>query len=579
MTSSDRWGILLNTQMKYEWVQKEYNRDTAEKLTKECQLEPLIAQLLTIRGISTPEKIRKFFEGTAEDLRDPFEMNGMSEAVVRIKRAVDQNERILIYGDYDVDGITAIVILKKFLEDVGARVSYTVPNRFQDGYGLKVSKLKKEAEENPFKLLITVDCGIKAVEEIRELKKMGIDVIVTDHHEPDAELPGSVSAILNPKVKGSGFEDEPLAGVGVVFKLVQALAVHFEVDAPLEFILKIVSIGTVADLVPLLGENRIMVKEGLKAIKKTNTTGLEAMIECCNIDKDAMASVDISYKIAPRINALGRLGDATNAIEMFISNTEDEAREYATYMNRKNSERQRLEKTLETMVLHQVEMEDVERRRFLLLSGEDWHKGVIGIVASKVQKKYYRPVGIVSIEDGMAFGSIRSIEGINIIDALDQFKDILESYGGHQQAAGISLKRENLASLREGLDQYLRENFDDNLFKPRVHIDCEVQFDMIDEDFYRKLKQIEPFGIGNPQPVFLTRDVIIETEPELINNRHVKFEVSDGLNRFEVIGYNKAYCLDRIQKFDSADIVFGLEKVRWNRRVYFQLNLVDLRVR
>ena len=565
--------------MKYEWELKEFDKEKAESLALECKLEPLLAQLLLIRQIDTPEKVRKFFKGTAADLRDPFEMTGMQDAVVRIKEAVDEKQGILIYGDYDVDGITAIVILKRFLEDVGARVSYTLPNRFQDGYGLKISKIKKVMEESPFKLLVTVDCGIKAVEEIRDLRKMGVDVIVTDHHEPDDELPKDVHAILNPKVKGSGFEDEPLAGVGVVFKLVQALARHFEVPAPLDFILKIVSIGTVADLVPLLGENRIMVKEGLKAIKKTNTTGLEAMIECCNIDKDSMASVDISYKIAPRINALGRLGDATNAIEMFISNTEDEAREYATYMNRKNSERQRLEKTLEAMVQHQVEAEDVAYRRFLLLSGEDWHKGVIGIVASKVQKKYYRPVGIVSIEDGMAFGSIRSIEGINIIDALDQFKDILESYGGHQQAAGISLKRENLASLREGLDQYLRDNFDDSLFMPRVHIDCEIPFELIDEEFYKRLKQIEPFGIGNPQPVFLTRDVIIETEPELINNRHVKFEVSDGLNRFEVIGYNKAYTLDVIQKFDSADIVFSLEKVRWNRRTYFQLNLVDLRVR
>jgi len=565
--------------MQYEWELKEFNREIAKELALSCKLDPLIAQLLTIRGIDTPDKIRKFFKGTVADLRDPFEMNGMMEAVLRIKRAVDQNERILIYGDYDVDGITAIVILKRFLEDVGARVSYTLPNRFQDGYGLKISKIQKEKEETPFKLLITVDCGIKAVEEIRELKKMGVDVIVTDHHEPDEALPEAVCAILNPKVKGSGFEDEPLAGVGVVFKLVQALARHFDAPAPLDFILKIVSIGTVADLVPLLGENRIMVKEGLKAIKKTNTTGLEAMIECCNIDKDAMASVDISYKIAPRINALGRLGDATNAIEMFISNTEEEAREYASYMNRKNSERQRLEKTLENMVLNQVDTENVAERRFLLLSGEDWHKGVIGIVASKVQKKYYRPVGIVSIEDGMAFGSIRSIEGINIIDALDQFKDILESYGGHQQAAGISLKRENLQVLREGLDEYLRQNFDDALFKPRVHIDCEIQFDMINDEFYKRLKQIEPFGIGNPQPVFVTRDVIIETEPELINNRHIKFEVSDGLNRFEVIGYNKAYCSDYIQKFDSADIVFSLEKVRWNRRTYFQLNLVDLSVR
>ncbi len=569
----------MNKNVTYEWELKEYNKEISDALARDCKLEPLISRLLVIRGIDTPEKVRRFFKGTIADLRDPFEMHGMREAVDRIALAIEKNERILIYGDYDVDGVTAIVILKRFLEDLGSRVEYTLPNRFQDGYGLKLSKIRKEREANAFKLLITVDCGIKAVEEIRAITDMGIDVIVTDHHEPDDVLPETVVSILNPKVKDSGFEDEPLAGVGVVFKLVQALSRHFEKPAPLDFILKIVSIGTVADLVPLLGENRIMVKEGLKAIRKTNTTGLEAMIECCNIDKETMASVDISYKIAPRINALGRLGDATNAIEMFISNTDDEAREYATYMNRKNSERQRLEKTLETMVMNQLARINVEESRFLLLSGEDWHKGVIGIVASKIQKKYYRPVGIVSVEDGMAFGSIRSVQGINIIDILDQFKHLLESYGGHQQAAGISLKRENLEPLRNGINDLLKAEFDSMLFQPRVYIDSEISFEMIHDDFYRKLKKIEPFGIGNPQPVFLVKDVIIETEPELINNRHIKFEVSDGLHRFEVIGYNKAHYEPMIQKFDSADIVFCLEKVRWNRRTYYQLNLGDLRIK
>jgi len=270
----------LNKNVTYEWELKEYNKEISDALARDCKLEPLISRLLVIRGIDTPEKVRRFFKGTIADLRDPFEMHGMREAVDRIALAIEKNERILIYGDYDVDGVTAIVILKRFLEDLGSRVEYTLPNRFQDGYGLKLSKIRKEREANAFKLLITVDCGIKAVEEIRAITDMGIDVIVTDHHEPDDVLPETVVSILNPKVKDSGFEDEPLAGVGVVFKLVQALSRHFEKPAPLDFILKIVSIGTVADLVPLLGENRIMVKEGLKAIRKTNTTGLEAMIEC-----------------------------------------------------------------------------------------------------------------------------------------------------------------------------------------------------------------------------------------------------------------------------------------------------------
>ncbi|NOZ12800.1 MAG: single-stranded-DNA-specific exonuclease RecJ [Acidobacteria bacterium] len=563
----------------YKWSLKKFDPELVSKLTTEKKIPEFIAKLLVIRGIDSPEKVDRFFNGTMENLHDPFLMNGMEEAVTRILDAVKQHEKIMIYGDYDVDGISAIVILKQFLTEAGGDVSYTLPNRFKDGYGVKVEKLLEERKTFPFKLVITVDCGIKAVEEVNELAAKGIDVIITDHHEPDRELPKKAVAILNPKVPGSGFETEPLAGVGVVFKLVQALSIRTSLEESLDFALKIVSIGTVADLVPLLSENRILVKEGLKAIQKTTTRGLEAMIESCNIDRSNMASVDISYKIAPRINALGRLGDASNAIEMFTTNTETDAREYAKYMNRKNAERQRLEKTLETMVMHQIEQEDMENTRFLLLSGTDWHKGVIGIVASKIQKRHYRPVGIVSIEGDMAFGSIRSIDGINIIDVLENFESLLTSYGGHQQAAGITLKKENLDSLKTGVNEYLFNHFPDEFFTPKIEIDCEVEFSLIDDAFYEQLKQVEPFGIGNPQPVFLVRDVIIETEPELINNRHIKFEASDGLHRFEVIGYNKSHLAEKIQKFDSADIVFSVEKVRWNHRMYFQLNLVDLRRR
>ena len=563
----------------YKWSLKQFDAQSVSELTTGNQIPEFLAKLLVIRGIDTPEKVERFFNGTMEDLHDPFLMKGMEAAVTRIVEALDRKEKIIIYGDYDVDGISAIVILKQFLTEAGGDVTYTLPNRFKDGYGVKVDKLIEERKQFPFRLLITVDCGIKAVEEVNTLTKMGVDVIITDHHEPDKELPDRAVAILNPKVPGSGFEHEPLAGVGVVFKLVQALSQRTTLTETLDFALKIVSIGTVADLVPLLSENRILVKEGLKAIRRTSTRGLEAMLESCNIDRESMASVDISYKIAPRINALGRLGDATNAIEMFTTNTETDAREYAKYMNRKNAERQRLEKTLETMVMNQIEQEDMEKTRFLLLSGTDWHKGVIGIVASKVQKKHYRPVGIVSIEDDMAFGSIRSIEGINIIDVLENFESLLSSYGGHQQAAGITLKRDNLQALKDGVNEYLFQHFPEELFTPRIEIDCEVEFSLIDDVFYDQLKKVEPFGIGNPQPVFMVKDVIIETEPELINGRHIKFEASDGLHRFEVIGYNKAHLDERIQKFDSADLVFSVEKVKWNRRMYFQLNLVDLRRR
>ncbi len=408
---------------------------------------------------------------------------------------------------------------------------------------------------------------------------MGIDVIITDHHEPDEELPDDVVAIINPKIDGSGYENEPLAGVGVVFKLVQALQNHFGVNLNEDFILKLVSIGTVADLVPLIGENRIIVKEGLKTIRETETKELEAIFNSCHIDKKNLACIDISYKIAPRINALGRLGDASFAIELFSPENSDNIKEYVDYMNRKNYERQKLEKTLEKIIKASIDEDSLMKQRFLLLRGENWHRGVIGIVASKIQKKYYRPVGIVSIEDGIGYGSIRSIEGINIVEILDTCKDLLESYGGHHQAAGITLKAENIPILHERINQYLLENYPEDLFVPTVNIDFEIELSKINEKFYEHLRMLEPFGIGNPQPVFLTKDVIVESDVDILSDKHIRFYVSDGLHKFVVIGYNKANDAKYLEKFGSIDIVYTLDKVRWNSKEYFQLNLIDFKVR
>ncbi len=569
----------MKNNINYEWKLIEVEDSLLNTLSSELNIDKFIAKLLVIRGIDTVEKGRLFFNGTVDDLKDPFTLKGVKEAVERIELAKNRGEKVLIYGDYDVDGITSIVILKNMLEQLGIETSFALPNRFKEGYGLKITKLDELKKSFKYKLLITVDFGIKATDEIKELHKKGIDIIVTDHHEPDDNIPKDVVTIINPKLPGSGYEDEPLAGVGVVFKLIQGLHKYFGVEVPLDAMLRIVSIGTVADLVPLTGENRILVKSGLDYIKSSTAIGLETMLNCCSIDKAKIQSVDISYKIAPRINALGRLGDATNAIKMFLCDSKEEAKEYADYMSRKNSERQRLEKTLEKMVLDQIATLDISNMRFLMLSGNFWHKGVIGIVASKMQKKFYRPVGIVSIEDKMAHGSIRSIEGLNIVEILDNFSNLLESYGGHHQAAGITLKAKNLPILTEKLNKYLIENCDDYLFKPKIEIDCELKFSEINDDFFNSLQSLSPFGIGNPHPIFISKDIIIETEPEIINSKHVKFYVSDGQHQFVVLGFNKAYLAKRIQKFDSADIVYTLDKVQWNKTVYFQLNLLDIKAR
>ncbi len=565
--------------MKYKWEFTQYNKENLDEIVEKLQIPKFIGELLCMRGIDTVEKAEIFFHGTKENFRDPEELKGIKEAVLRIEKAIKDGEEIVIYGDYDVDGITSIVVLKNVLEKLGGKVRYALPNRFQDGYGVKVEKVEKVYQEKPFSLLITVDCGVKAKEEIKQIHGMGIDVIITDHHEPDEELPDDVIAIINPKIEGSGFENEPLAGVGVVYKFVQALQKHFNVELDEEFIIKLVSIGTVADLVPLIGENRIIVKEGLKTIRETETKELEAIFNSCHIDRKNLACIDISYKIAPRINALGRLGDASFAIELFSPENSGNIKEYVDYMNRKNYERQKLEKTLEKLIHADLDEERLMKQRFLLLRGENWHRGVIGIVASKIQKKYYRPVGIVSIEDGIGYGSIRSIEGINIIEVLDTCRDLLENYGGHHQAAGITLKAENIPILHERVNQYLFENYPEDLFVPRVTIDFEIELSQINEEFYEYLRMLEPFGIGNPQPIFLTKDVIVESDVDILSDKHIRFYVSDGLHKFVVIGYNKVNQAKYIEKFCSIDIVYTLDKVRWNNREYFQLNLIDFKVR
>ncbi len=565
--------------MKFRWEFTRCNRTNLEEIVNNLGIPEFIGELLCMRGIDTLEKARVFFSGTKKNFKDPKLLKGVEEAVSRIDKAIKKGEEIVIYGDYDVDGITSIVVLKTVLERLGAKVRYALPNRFQDGYGVKVEKVEKVFGEKPFSLLITVDCGVKARDEIKKIHDMGIDVIITDHHEPDKELPDDVVAIINPKIEGSGYENEPLAGVGVVFKLVQALQEHFNVEIENDFILKLVTIGTVADLVPLIGENRIIVKEGLKTIRETKTKELEAIFNSCHIDRKNLACIDISYKIAPRINALGRLGDASYAIEIFSPENTERIKEYVDYMNRKNYERQKLEKTLEKLIQADLDEKEILKQRFLILKGKNWHRGVIGIVASKIQKKYYRPVGIISIEDGMGYGSIRSIEGINIIEVLDTCKDILENYGGHNQAAGITLKSENIPILHERVNKYLFENYPEELFIPRVNIDFEIELSRINESFYENIRLLEPFGIGNPQPVFLTRDVIVESEVDILSDKHIKFYVSDGLHKFVVIGYNKAKEARNLEKFGSIDIVYTIDRVRWNHREYFQLNLIDFKVR
>ncbi|MBI4850299.1 MAG: single-stranded-DNA-specific exonuclease RecJ [Acidobacteria bacterium] len=558
-----------------KWQLCHYDRKSVTRLAHSLGLFETTAALLVRRGVSTPLEAEKFLHPKLSDLYSPFLMCDMARAVERIDKAIARGEKILVYGDYDVDGTTATVILKKALETVGAAVNYYIPQRLVDGYGMRESAIDKAGVEG-YKLIISVDCGIRAHAVIEYATSLGIDVIITDHHIPEGELPAA-TAILNPKRPDCNYPDKNLAGCGVAFKLAQALLSKYLCLKELPSLLMIAAIGTIADIVPLVGENRVIAKCGLIELSRSNNIGLRALFEISGINGRQITCYDIGYKIAPRINAVGRMGGASSAVEIFSAPTLEIASQLAKEMNEQNIARQRTEADIISEIMLQLENEKAFKKdSVIVLAGERWHRGVIGIAASKVVEKTQKPAVVISIEDGIGYGSGRSIKEFPILEAFDNCPELFEHYGGHSHAAGLTLKAENIGELKRRVNEFAK-NFlaqeEPNLEK---EIDGKLGFAEINYDLMKEIVMLEPFGAANPIPVFLTENVKIVDGPHLVRDRHLKFRLSHCGHTLDAIWWGAAEYINDFSSTGYYRLVFSLAESNYFNAKNMQIAIKEL---
>ena len=512
---------------------------TVKGLAHTLNISGTIATLLVNRGFADALAAQQFLQPRFDSLADPFLMRDLKKAVERILLAIERQEKILIYGDYDVDGTTAVVILRKALEMMGARTTYHIPRRFVDGYGMKADVVK-EAASDGVKLVISVDTGIKAFDVVETANALGLDCIITDHHLPESELPKAF-AILNPKRPDCTYPDKHLCGVGVAFKLIQALFKQTDKERFLLSFLKIVAIGTVADVVPLVGENRIFVKIGLEGLQVPANFGLKSLIEICGLNSRVITSSDIGFRLAPRINAVGRMGGGGQVVELFASADEEQSRSLAQEMDRLNRERQLVEEQIFRLAQDRFSAEPgLAAQWVIVLEGEGWHRGVIGIVATKVSEKYHRPVLVVSTENGIGYGSGRSPKSFNLLRALDSCADLFDRFGGHAQAAGFQIPTRHVEELRRRLNEHAGRVITEQDLEPILEVDSELRLSDIDEGLFREVERLAPFGPANPQPLFVARDLAVIAEPRVLKGKHLKFRVEQDGKALDVIGWNMA---------------------------------------
>lgn len=545
-------------------------------LAQELNLPHEIATILVNRGLRSASEAAFFLYGGLNELHDPFLMKGMKEAVERILRAIDKKEKIVIFGDYDVDGILSVVMMVKALGLLGGQVEYFIPERMKDGYGLKLHHLENILQMKA-DLLISVDCGIKAEDFVREARASGLEVIITDHHHPGERLPGAV-AILNPVLDSSGYPDRNLAGVGVVFKLIQALFLRLGINQDLSHFLKLVSIGTVADVSELKGENRILVREGLKRLKEARTPGLRSLLDGSGLNNRKLNEVDLGFRLGPRINAAGRLGMTEIALQLFFSESLEECNSLVKKLNELNSVRQRIEEKILKETVEKIETRQLHQKyRLLVLGSEKWHRGVIGIVASRVKEIFYRPVILFAYENGQAFGSGRSVPELSLIDLVNECADLCQNFGGHKQAVGCTLSYDRLPEFKERINSLARARITDELLERKLRIDCRLNFSSLSPSFLEFYSKLLPFGVGNPRPVFIAEEADILGQPSVVQNRHLKFWARQSGRVFEVIAWDKARCWPNLRRGSCVDLAYSLQFSDYRGKRQIILALEDLR--
>lgn len=561
-----------------KWNIKESDVACRKGLVEALGVSPIVAQLLVNRGLATVDQAGTFLKGDISELYNPFLMGGMYEAVSRMKKAIASKERILIHGDYDVDGVTSVALLVFTLRSLGMNPHYYIPNRVAQGYGLSEGGVQ-EAIDTGATLLITVDCGITSYEEVRILKEHGVDVIITDHHEVPKVLPPAY-AIVNPHQETCAYPDKDLSGVSIVFKLCEALCNEFDSKEVWRH-LDLVSLGTVSDVAPLIGENRILVKEGLKQLKDGSANkGVKALIEASGLKKRELGSFEIGFILGPRINASGRIGSADQAVELLLTDDEGEAALLAKRLNEANRERQRIEGATLKEAMSKVDREiNFKDHKVIVLHGEDWHTGVIGIVASRISDKFYRPTILISTRHGVGRGSGRSIENFHLFEALMGCSDILKEYGGHKYACGLTILEKNLTEFKKTINEIANNVLTPEDLVPGLDIDMEIELSSLDNKIVEEIAVLEPFGASNPQPVFCSRNLQLSRPPRIIKNNHLKLWVTDGKRNFEAIGFGLAKDSDieiSLKRLPEIDLAYTVSFNTWQGLNTIQLKIKDL---
>ena len=558
--------------MNKKWECYQNDEEKVEKISKEFNVSTLIASILVNKGLESKEKIEKFLNPTRKDFYDPYLMPDMEIAVNRIIKAINQKEKMIIYGDYDVDGITSITVLKKFLLERGALVDDYIPNRLDEGYGLNKEAIKKIYDEK-YTLMITVDCGISGIEEVDYANSLGLETIITDHHEQADVLPKAL-AVVDAKRKDNKYPFNQLAGVGVVFKLIQAISIRLNLEEK-EYLkyLDLVCVGTISDIVPLVDENRVIAKLGLKLVEVTKNIGLRTLLNSIGYKK--IDSTCVSFGIAPRINACGRMGHQEEALNLFLTDNLEEAVEITNKLNEYNRQRQEKEKKIFEEAVQMIE-KDEKDKSCIILAGENWHHGVIGIVSSKVTEMYFKPSILICIEGDVGKGSGRSIPGFDLHEALTKCRDHIERFGGHSMAIGISIKKDEFSEFKKQFEEYA-SNSDIDKIIPIIYIDKEVSLKNISKEAVSELSLLEPFGEANKMPLFLYKNLKIHSIRALSEGKHLKLTLKDDNFMIDAIGFNMGALSNEYLIGNKVDVVGTLEINSFNNMENIQINLKDIR--
>jgi single-stranded-DNA-specific exonuclease len=553
----------------------------AAALAAALDLHPTVARLLCLRGLSEPEAAARFLQPSLDHLHDPLRLTGMARAVERLEAGIARRERIAIHGDYDVDGITSTVILRRALEMLGGDVTHFIPERLRDGYGLQPASVDRLHAEG-VGLIVSVDCGIRGTDAARRARELGVDLIITDHHEPDGELPDAL-AVINPKRQDCSYPDKSLAGVGVALKVVQALCARAGRSRWLPAFVKVAAIGTLADVVPLVGENRVIARLGLASLSRgPHTVGLRALLDCCGLAGRTIDSYQVAFMLAPRVNAAGRMSTPDIATRLLLATGEEmdqEARALAQQLNDENLRRQQEEAELVAQAKKVIETDPaVGAHNVLVVGGEGWHRGVIGIVASKLVDAYHKPAIVLSVDGEVAHGSCRSIPDFDMLGALERCADLFLKFGGHRQAAGLTMEAARVPEFRQRINGWADDVLHPDQLRPRLRIDAPLGLKGITHDLVRGLDALGPFGMGNPRPVFHASPVEIVDGPRTIKDRHLKMTFSQEGRRFRAIAWRAAERAGFIDKHRSGmNLAFSLDRNEYQGETYLELNVCDIR--